>query len=271
MNKKIRPPAVAGAFYPNDRDALLNEIHGYLAGVEGDGEPDKVMAVISPHAGWYYSGHVAGAVFGAIAVPDKVILIGPNHRGVGVSVALDNPDGWLFPFGVVPIDKEMCASLLENSETMESDAAAHAWEHSLEVIVPFLFARNPKISIAAICTNTHDMGEVEEIAVAVAKTAKKFGALLVASTDMTHYMPDEAARKADHKTIDVIKTMDEKALMARVVGEGALCGGPAVAILLSACKKNGAKKINLVRYATSGDIEGKRSSVVGYGGFTVPV
>ncbi|MBI5178954.1 MAG: AmmeMemoRadiSam system protein B [Nitrospinae bacterium] len=268
MKQTIRPPAVAGTFYPNDKTTLLNEVQGYLHAVT-EGEFEAVMAAIVPHAGWYYSGHVAGAVFGTITVPDRVIIIGPNHRGMGAPVALDTTDGWLFPFGVVPVDRELCSLLLEHSAMMEPDAVAHAFEHSLEVIVPFLYARNQKVRFAPICLGTHDGDSLKDLAQAVAKAAKATGALIVASTDMTHYLPDTVTRKLDTATIEVMETMDGKKLMDRVKHEGALCGGGAVAAVMAACKANGAKELKLVKYATSGDIEGKRDSVVGYGGFTI--
>jgi hypothetical protein len=268
MKKKlVRPPAVAGVFYSADRDTLLNDIHKFLLNAEGEGEPDKVMGAISPHAGYFYSGHVAGAVFGSIAVPDRVIIIGPNHRGVGAPVALDTSGGWLFPFGIVPTDAEAFSMILDNSNFVEPDMEAHAFEHSLEVIVPFLFVRNHKVSITAICMGTSEPEKIEDVANAVAKTARETGALVVASTDMTHYMPDDIARKLDLATIDAIKRMDVEGMMERVDRDGALCGGSSVAATLMACEKNGATRAELVRYATSGDIENKRGSVVGYGGF----
>jgi AmmeMemoRadiSam system protein B len=270
MKKKtIRPPAVAGVFYPADRDGLLNEVHKYLLAAPGEGEPEKVRGAVSPHAGYYYSGHVAGAVFGSIAVPDRVIIIGPNHRGLGAPVALDDSDEWLFPFGTVPTDKEAFSIILDNSATVEPDTEAHAWEHSLEVIVPFLFVRNHKVSITAICMGTHDAEKIADVASAVAVAARETGALVVASSDMTHYMPDAVARRLDGLTIETIERMDVEGMMERVESEGALCGGASVASAMLACEKNGADRARLVRYATSGDIEDKRDSVVGYGGFLI--
>jgi AmmeMemoRadiSam system protein B len=269
MTKKehIRPPAVAGVFYPADSETLLKDVKKFLGA--GEGISEKVLGAISPHAGYFYSGHVAGAVFGRIEVPDRVILIGPNHRGVGVPVALDDSDGWLFPFGVVPRDFETCSVIMDKSGFVELDGEAHSLEHSLEVIVPFLYARNKNVSISAICMGTHDMEKIEDVAQAVAKAAKETGALVVASTDMTHYMPDEVARKLDTETLGLIKRMDVEAIMDRVECRGALCGGAPVAATLMACEKNGATEARLARYATSGDIENKRGAVVGYCGFSI--
>lgn len=270
MKKKtVRPPAVAGVFYSADRDALLNDVHKFLSSAPGEGEPEKVKGAVSPHAGYFYSGHVAGAVFGSIMVPDRVIIIGPNHRGLGAPVALDDSGGWLFPFGVVPTDKETFSLILDNSSTVEPDMEAHAWEHSLEVIVPFLFVRNHKVSITAICMGTQEMEKIEDVASAVAVAARETGALVVASTDMTHYMPDMVARRLDGLTIETMQRMDIEGMMERVERDGALCGGSSVAAAMLACEKNGADRARLVRYATSGDIEDKRDSVVGYGGFTI--
>lgn len=270
MKKKlIRPPAVAGVFYSADRDTLLNDVHKFLLNSPGEGEPDKVLGAVSPHAGYFYSGHVAGAVFGSIHVPDKVIIIGPNHRGIGAQVALDSSAGWLFPFGIVPTDPDAFSTILDSSNFVEPDTEAHAFEHSLEVIVPFLFVRNHKISITAVCMGTGDPEKIEDVANALATTARETGALVVASTDMTHYLPDDVARKLDLATIETIKKMDVDGMMERVERDGALCGGSSVAVAMKACEKNGAVRADLVRYATSGDIENKRSSVVGYGGFRI--
>lgn len=268
MKKKaVRPPAVAGVFYPADKDELLNDVHRYIEAAEGEETP--AAGAVSPHAGYYYSGHVAGALFGSIKVPDRVIIIGPNHRGIGATVALDNSGGWLFPFGVVPKDEETFSIILDNSYAAEPDMEAHAFEHSLEVIVPFLFVRNHKVSITAICMGTSEDEKIADVARAVAIAAKKTGALVVASTDMTHYLPDDVVRKRDARTMKFISRMDVSGMMETAERDGALCGGSSVAVALAACEENGAKRASLVRYATSGDIEGNRGSVVGYCGFKI--
>ncbi len=266
-SQNIRPAAVAGMFYPVDPQTMADDLRGYLgAGSPGDAHP---LAAISPHAGWYYSGHVAGALFAAIAVPGRVILIGPNHRGIGAPLALDPHDAWQFPFGGVPVDGETGALLLHHCPSLKEDAAAHANEHSLEVIVPFLLARNPDVKIVPLCIGTHDPRKLGALASAVARCAKETGALVVASTDMTHYLPDTVARTIDGKMIETLKSLDPESILAGALEEQALCGAGPVYVAVAAARMNGAREFGVIRYATSGDIEGKRDAVVGYGGFVI--
>ncbi|MBI5637540.1 MAG: AmmeMemoRadiSam system protein B [Nitrospinae bacterium] len=265
--QNIRPPAVAGMFYPADPKAMLDELRGYIgAAPEGHAHP---LAAVSPHAGWYYSGHVAGAVFAAIDVPDRVILIGPNHRGRGAELALDPHGAWRFPSGDVPVDKELGGLLLRYCPLLEEDAAAHAAEHSLEVIVPFLHAKNRDVKIAPLCIGTHNPEKLASLAAAVARAAKETGALVVASSDMTHYLSDKAARAIDGKMIETLKSLDADEILDAALEDQALCGAGPVYVAVAAARENGAREFAVVRYATSGDIEGKRDAVVGYGGFVI--
>ena len=263
----IRRPAVAGSFYPDDAGRLMFEVESFMSDVKS--KPVRALGAISPHAGYYYSGHVAGALFGALEVPDRVILIGPNHRAAGARSALDDSGGWSFPFGVVPVNRELSYAIARECPSVEFDSGAHKGEHSLEVIVPFLYARNPDVSIAAISIYSHQAELLAEIADGVAKTAKQNDALVVASTDMTHYLPDKTVREIDSGTIEIVRRLDSDALLEKVKSDQSMCGGAAVAVAMSACRKNGASRADLVKYATSGDIEGKRDSVVGYAGFMI--
>lgn len=263
----IRPPAVAGMFYPGDPRAMLDDLRRYIsAAPQGDAHP---LAAVSPHAGWYYSGHVAGAVFAAITVPDRVILIGPNHRGRGAALALDPHDAWQFPFGRVAVDGELGALLRQYCPLLEESGAAHADEHSLEVIVPFLYAKNPAVKIAPLCIGTHNPQSLASLAAAVARAAKETGALVVASTDMTHYLPDNEARAIDGAMIETLKSLDPEKILAAALKKQALCGAGPVYVAVAATRENGAREFEVIRYATSGDIEGKRDAVVGYGGFVI--
>lgn len=267
MRNTIRKPAVAGSFYSADPGRLMAEVNGYLSGAAGQAQ--SALGAISPHAGLYYSGHVAGAVFGSLLVPDKIILIGPNHRGKGARCALDDSGGWRFPFGVVPVDRELSYAIAAECPSIEFDSTAHQAEHSLEVIVPFLYGRNPAISIAPLALYAHDKAVLGEIASGVAKAAKQSGALIVASTDMTHYLPDKQVREIDHGSIELVRRLDSAALLDKVREDQSLCGVFPVTVALTACKKIGAREAKLIKYATSGDIEGKKESVVGYAGFTI--
>ncbi|MFQ5431021.1 MAG: AmmeMemoRadiSam system protein B [Nitrospinota bacterium] len=263
----IRRPAVAGSFYPGDAGRLMFEVEAFMS--DSEVEPRRALGAISPHAGYYYSGHVAGALFGALEVPDRVILIGPNHSAAGARAALDESGGWSFPFGVVPVNRELSYAVARECPSVEFDSAAHKGEHSLEVIVPFLYARNPDVSIAAMVIYSHQPDLLSEIAEGVAKAAKQNNALVVASSDMTHYLPDKTVREIDGSTIEVVRGLDSDALLEKVKSDQSMCGAAAVSVTMSACKKNGASRADLVKYATSGDIEGKRDSVVGYAGFMI--
>lgn len=267
MQMIIRPPAVAGAFYSSDAAQLDEDVRGFIAAAPaGD---ISALGMVLPHAGYYYSGHVAGAVVAAARVPERIIIFGPNHRGAGAPLAMDPSGAWAFPFGNVPLDRGLCARLLDYCPELEEDARAHSSEHSLEVLVPFLRAANPAAAIAPVCVGTHNRPALKSLAAAAARAARETGALIVASTDMTHYRPDREARENDARMIDTIRGMDPAAIIARAEDEESLCGAGPVFLAVSACKSNGAKRAELVKYATSGDIEGKRDAVVGYGGFVI--
>jgi len=269
MRGDSRKPVVAGSFYPDDREMLLAELKKHISGADVVASAGNVLGAIVPHAGWYYSGHVAGAVFGAIEVPDRVIILGSNHNALGSEAALDDSKGWEFPFGTLPLDGELADAIAEKCALMETDASAHANEHSIEVVVPFLYARNPDVTITPISLYTQSKTAVGEISEAVAETAKEFGALIVASSDMSHYLPDAVAREIDRDTIEIIKSLDYNLLMDKVRKGKELCGTAPVAVAMAACGQNGAREAELIKYATSGDIEDKRNAVVGYGGFTL--
>lgn len=269
MSGGLRKPAVAGAFYPAERDTLLAEVEEYLSGAEAGASAKNILGAIAPHAGWYYSGHVAGAVFGAIDVPDRVIILGPNHGGVGAEAALDDSRGWEFPFGAVPLDGELAGAIAEKCARIEIDASAHTEEHSIEVIVPFLYAKNPDVAITPISLYTQSKTAIGEISAAVAETAKEFGALIVASSDMSHYLPDAVAREMDSGNMKIINSLEHDLLMDKARRDKGLCGSASVAVVMAACRQNGAREAELIKYATSGDIEGKRDSVVGYAGFLI--
>ena len=267
MVSDIRKAAVAGSFYPDDAGRLMFEVEAFMS--EAGSKPIRVLGAVSPHAGYYYSGHVAGALFGSIEVPDKVILIGPNHRAAGARAALDSSGGWSFPFGIVPVNRELSYEIARECPSVEFDSTAHRGEHSLEVIVPFLYARNPDLSIAAMAIYSHQENLLSEITVGVAKIAKQNNALIVASSDMTHYLPDKTVREIDSGTIETVRRLDSHALLEKVRSDQSMCGAAAVSVAMAACKINGASRAELVKYATSGDIEGKRESVVGYAGFRI--
>jgi len=273
MTFVVRHPAVAGRFYPRDAEGLREEVNSYLS----QGGPTvqasaTAIGCIAPHAGYMYSGRVAGAVFARITIPQRCIVMCPNHTGVGRALAIMSEGEWETPLGNVPIDSELAASLKERFPGLQEDASAHRGEHAVEVELPFLLARQPKLSFVPIALGTTRLDVLEQLGLAIADviSATKSPVLIVASSDMNHYESDAVTRAKDHWAIERILTLDARGLH-EVVGQQniSMCGvGPAVA-MLTAAKKLGAKSAELVKYATSGDVSGDRDMVVGYAGVVV--
>jgi len=268
----LRSPAVANMFYPGDKDRLKEQLSTYVRAVP---EPKRVLAAVSPHAGYIYSGGVAGAVFSQIRIPDVVVILGPNHRGMGASVALSASGTWDMPLGSVPINEAMAESILKVSTSgvkIKDDPGAHAMEHSIEVQVPFLQFLRPEVSIVPIALSHLTYDACQEIGQALVQGIQDYGkeVLLVASTDMTHYESQKSAKEKDKLAIDRILDLDPAGLYETVSRHGiSMCGVIPTTIVLEACKALGAGKAELVRYATSGDVTGDNAQVVGYAGFIV--
>ena len=271
-SRKIRMPAVAGSFYPASPEEIAKEVETYI-GASTDASPgapvgaENALGAIAPHAGWFYSGHVAGALFAAINIPGTVVLIGPNHNRAGSEASLDSSDAWRFPFGDIEVDRELSAEIAKSVPSLAFDASSHADEHSLEVIVPFLYQRNRSVRIVPISLSTFDPALLDSLGNGLAEILKGRDILIVASSDLSHFEPDETARAIDGETIKCIERMEPGAVLERAVRDRALCGGGAVHTLLTAGKALGCREARLVKYATSGDISGDRGRVVGYAGF----
>ena len=267
-----RLPAVANMFYPGDKGRLEEQLNTFIRPVR---EPKRVLGAISPHAGYMYSGGVAGAVFSQIHIPDDVVILGPNHRGMGASVALSASGVWDMPLGPVSINEALAKSILKvpmSGVKIKDDPGAHAMEHSIEVQVPFLQFLQPEVSIVPIALSHLAYDGCQEIGRALVKGIQDFGkeVLLVASTDMTHYESQESAKAKDELAIDRILDLDPEGLHETVARHGiSMCGVIPTTIVLEACKVLGAGKAELVQYATSGDVTGDYAQVVGYAGFIV--
>lgn len=262
----VREPAVAGRFYGADPRALAAEVDRLLA---APGEKVRALGVVAPHAGYVYSGGVAGAVYGRVDVPPRVVVLGPNHTGMGDPVALYTGEAWRTPLGVVPIDRELTAALAAG-EDVTADALAHRHEHSLEVQVPFLQRARPGVSIAALCLGPLPLEACAALGRAVARAAKAAGALVVASSDMSHYVPAGVAREKDRHAIDRVLALDPEGLYATVRRERiTMCGFVPATVMLFAARELGAASAELVRYAHSGEVTGDERSVVGYAGVIV--
>src|SRR5579863_9412526 len=268
----VRHPAVAGRFYPRDPESLREEVNSYLKKDDSLQAASAAIGCIAPHAGYVYSGHVAGAVFARIKIPQRCIVICPNHTGIGWPLAIVSDGEWETPLGNVPIDAALAAGLKQRCPALQKDAAAHRGEHAAEVELPFLLLRQPKLTFVPIALGTQNPDTLEQLGVAIADVvaAENDPVLIVASSDMNHYESDVVTRAKDHRAIERILTLDSRGLLEVVTQQNiSMCGvGPAVA-MLTAAKKLGATSAELVKYATSGDISGDRNMVVGYAGVVV--
>lgn len=289
----IRKPAVAGQFYPASKAHLEKEVKGYL--VSGAKIRDAI-GVISPHAGYMYSGHVAGAVFSAVNIPERVVVLSPNHTGMGTRASIMPEGEWEMPTGSVKIDSDLASALMKNCPELKADVTAHLAEHSLEVQLPFLQIKYamrlqdsnvaaeftlPSLKFVPITVSHLGFGVCEIIGNAIAKTIKsphfsKGGQgginniLIVASSDMTHYEPQEQVNEKDQHAIDKVLALDPRGLLDICARERiTMCGVIPSVIMLIAAKELGATKGELIKHATSGDITGDYSSVVGYAGMIV--
>jgi MEMO1 family protein len=263
----IREPAVAGRFYPAARGRLASDLERLVAapGVR----PRAAVGVLVPHAGYVYSGRVAGETYARVDVPPRAVVLCPNHTGLGARAALWPRGAWRTPLGDVPVDDELTAAL-RACPLVEDDRAAHAREHALEVQLPFLQARRPDVAIAALCLGPLAEDECEALGAAVAEAARAAGALVVASSDMSHYEPADEARRHDERALEPFLALDARRLYERVRGEDiSMCGIIPATVMLFAARALGARSAELVRYANSGDVNGDRESVVGYAGAVV--
>lgn len=259
-----RHPAVAGQFYPGTEGQLRSALAELVPVV---GQKRSVTGVISPHAGYVYSGGVAGKLFASLEIPPTVLILGPNHRGTGAPAAL-SPDGsWRTPLGPVPVNAPLNALLLQNVPYLQSDSAAHHSEHSLEVQVPFLQYLRPDVSISAICLGQGDFEPVRQIGEGIARAIRAFGqeVLIVASSDMTHYESAQSAKRKDTLALDRVAAFDPQGLLDVCRRERiTMCGVVPAAAMLVAAQLLGATRAEVVGYATSGDVTGDDSQVVGY-------
>jgi AmmeMemoRadiSam system protein B len=268
----VRKAAFASdhGFYPSTRSLLLKMLDGFMpAGAEAD----PAVAVVAPHAGYVFSGGVAGAVYARVLVPNDVILLTTNHVPEGAEFALYDEGRWETPLGDVPIATELVAAIVAECPMVEADPHAHDREHSGEVHLPFLRRRNPSVRVAPIKVKQSRLPALRELGLALARAADRLDrpVLLVASTDMTHYEPEQAARERDHLVIEKILALDEGAMWETVHRHRiTMCGAGPVAAGLVYAKARGAATAELVDYKTSADsgLAGPEE-VVGYAGIII--
>jgi hypothetical protein len=270
MTAAVRPAAVAGRFYPRRPDELLREIQTYTS--TPDLERIPAIGCIAPHAGYMYSGRVAGSVYAHLQIPQTCIVLCPNHTGMGHPLAIMTDTFWQTPLGEMEPDSDLGRTLLSVFPLLQEDRAAHRAEHAVEVQLPFLQHLRADARFVPIAIGTRDFNVLNALGIAMAQviTAQNEKILIIASSDMNHYEPDDITRVKDRKAIDQILALNPHGLWDVVMREEiSMCGfGPAV-IMLTAAKKLGATSASLIEYATSGDVTGERDAVVGYAGIVV--
>ena len=270
----IRPPTVAGTFYPEDRAALEETLRAVTSpGEEPHPTAGRALGIVVPHAGYVYSGQVAGAVYSRLQLPERFIILCPNHTGLGRPLAIVSTGEWETPIGNVAIDTDLAVRLMALDPDLEEDTEAHRSEHALEVQLPFLqFLTESDLRFVPITVGTSDLGVLKHLGDAMAKVIGESSddILIIASSDMNHYEAEGPTKVKDRKAIDRMLVRDADGLYNVVLSEGiSMCGvGPATAMLVAA-NRLGASNAELVRYATSGDAFGDRDRVVGYAGVIV--
>ena len=265
----IRPPAVAGRFYSSDPVELARDVDGYI---HGAGENITALDCVVPHAGYIYSGHVAGAVYSSLQIPHRCILLGPRHYPRGESLAILTEGTWQTPLGEAQIDSALARELAHACPRLREDAVAHESEHSLEVQLPFLQRLVRDFRFVPVVLGTDRYPVLEDLGRAVARVvaAQTAPVLVIASSDMNHYETDAITRVKDQMAIARILELDPRGLYDTVRSEGiTMCGYAATVAMLAAVIELGAKQAQLIRYATSGDISGDYDKVVGYAGIVI--
>ena len=267
MKEEVRRPAVAGTFYPADPKILSRQVREFLARAPKEAVPGEIIALVSPHAGYVYSGQVAAYAFTLVAGMkfEAVVMVAPSHRAYFQGASIYNGDGYETPLGLVPVEKELCRKLKEESESIRFDAQAHSQEHSLEVQLPFLQETLGKIKLVPILLGDQSYRTCESVARAIARTLRGKKVLLVASTDLSHFHAYDRAVTLDHIILEDLRSLDAKKLAQDLdSGKGEACGGGAVITLMLAAKEMGADRAQVLKYLNSGDVTGDRSGVVGY-------
>jgi AmmeMemoRadiSam system protein B len=265
----IRKPVVAGQFYPASASELKAMIRSM---VKEKAVKEEVIGLVSPHAGYIYSGVVAGATISRVKFKDTFIIMGPNHTGAGRPLSIMTEGVWQTPLGDVEIDTELAEEILANSKHLEEDDGAHLYEHSIEVQLPFLQYFKPDLKMVPMVFGHPDGAVYKEVGKEIARAVKALGreVVILASSDMSHYEPQESAQKKDTQAIGAILKLDEGELLKRVYELNiTMCGyAPAVSLIVAA-KELGATSAELVKYQTSGDVTGDYSAVVGYAGIII--
>jgi AmmeMemoRadiSam system protein B len=274
---KIRKPYVANAFYAGTKTALSNQITECFTHPFGPGQvpkvakpgPRKMLGIVSPHAGYMYSGPVAANGFAKLAAdgtPDTFVILGPNHTGHGSGVSILTEGAWQTPIGTSEIESELAKRIQKSSSILDVDESSHAYEHSIEVQLPFLqFLYGDAVKFIPICMMMQDLETSRDIAQCIVEQSAGKNYAIIASSDFTHYEPHNIACQKDQAAIDAILKLDDQALNA--LGESnrvTMCGYGPISTLIAAAKLTGGVRAELLTHKTSGDITEDKSAVVGY-------
>jgi AmmeMemoRadiSam system protein B/AmmeMemoRadiSam system protein A len=265
----IRSPAVAGQFYPNSTAELQDTLATFI---DNNLEKEDALGAIVPHAGYIYSGKVAGEVFSRLEITPTVVILGPNHTGIGVPFSVMTRGQWQTPLGLVNINEDLAGAIEDNSNYLKADHEAHYQEHSIEVQVPFLKYMRRDVRIVPIILSSAKIDVYDEVGKVIGMTirATKSNVLILASSDMSHYESHIQAGRKDQQAILSILQLDEVELLHRVYDQDiSMCGYAPVATMLVATRELGANKAELVKYQTSGEVSGDYERVVGYAGIII--
>jgi len=275
----MRYPAVAGAFYPSGEEQLRNQVEESFrkgAGIPKPGNKKSLLAVVSPHAGYVYSGWVASYAYREIAEnysqPPTFVILGPNHTGQGSGVALSQDD-WETPLGTVSNDKEIGKLIQRNSKIVDFDELAHSGEHSIEVQLPFLQFLYKNFKFVPICIGLGDYGTAEDIGNAIFKASRgiKRDIFVIASSDFTHFEDAQSARKKDDLAITYIEKLDARGFLKEVeTSDISICGYAPIMTAIVYSKLKGGEEARILKYANSGDVTGDYNEVVAYCSIAFP-
>jgi hypothetical protein len=265
-----RQPIVAGQFYPGVASALKDQVQGYMTSEEKSGR--KTILAMVPHAGYPYSGPVAGKVVAEADLADTVIMFGPNHSGRGRALAVWPEGSWKTPLGKTRVDSRLADALIEADNRLVRDYEAHLYEHSLEVVVPFLAVRNPEVSIVPVSVGERRPEVLLSVAGNIAAALEDWPepVSIVVSSDMSHYVAHKEAEKRDSMALEAIRKLDPEGLFDVVRRQGiTMCGVLPMTLGLATAVKLGAQRAEVAAYSTSGEASGDYDRVVGYAGVLV--
>jgi MEMO1 family protein len=268
MAGPMRKSAVAGTWYPGSPAAITAEVEEYLGAARVSAPPGRLVGLISPHAGLRYSGPVAAHAYALLRGSSSLtaVLVGPSHRMAFDGVAVAAQGAFETPLGKIPIDEELAGRLVAASDKIVDEPRPHHSEHSLEMQLPFLQRLVPDLRIVPVLMGSQDRQEVDLLAAALVEALEGSDALLVASSDLSHYHPAPEANAMDARVVEEVRRLDPEKLMDRLENfRGHACGGGPMVAVMKAARARGADRSTILKYGDSGDVaEGDKSQVVGY-------